>query len=279
VATIAQALAATRRVVSSAEARLLLAHVTQQPPVWLLTHDDHSLPPAQAEQFEALLNRRMAGEPVAYLLGYREFYGRRFSVSPDVLIPRPETELLVDVSLQTLIAKVGAGGTAQVLDLGTGSGCIALSIALEQPAACVTGIDASAQALAIASGNAQTLQATVTWVESDWFAALGTRRFDLIVSNPPYIAERDPHLDQGDLRHEPAAALTSGGDGLTAIRTIIKAAPRHLQTDGVLWLEHGYDQAAAVRELLLQRGFAEVVSQRDLAGIERISGGRWSGKS
>lgn len=273
--TIAQVLAAARRDLPSAEARLLLAHVIQQAQVWLLTHDDHTLTPVQVENFSSLVNRRVTGEPIAYLLGYREFYGQCFSVSPGVLIPRPETELLVDAGLQALTTKVGAGGTAQVLDLGTGSGCIAISIALAQPAAKVTGIDVSTQALAIAGRNAQALNATVTWIESNWFAALSTQRFDLIVSNPPYIADHDPHLDQGDLRHEPAAALASGGDGLMAIRHIIAAAPPHLAPGGALWLEHGYDQAAAVRDLLLQHGFAEVSSRRDLAGIERIGGGIW----
>ena len=288
-------LATARREVPLAEARLLLAHVTQQQPVWLLTHDECALTPVQTEHYFSLIGRRVAGEPMAYLLGYREFYGRCFSVATGVLIPRPETELLVDVAIQTLATKVGAdeptkqqggrakdarikvadGGTAQVLDLGTGSGCIAISIALELPAANVTGIDASAQALAIAGHNAHALHATVTLLESDWFAALGTQRFDLIVSNPPYIAERDPHLEQGDLRHEPATALASGHDGLTAIRRIVAVAPQHLLPGAALWLEHGYDQGDAVRELLRQRGFTKVASQRDLANIERISGGVW----
>lgn len=277
--SIALTLAAARRELPVAEARLLLAHLLQQTPVWLLTHDDYILTPVQAAQFSALLKRRVAGEPLAYLLGYREFYGRRFSVSPAVLIPRPETELLVDVAIQTIATKVGDGGTAYALDLGTGSGCVAISIALGQAAARVTGIDASVQALAIAHQNAQTMKARVTWLESDWFSALTTQRYDLIVSNPPYIAERDPHLDQGDLRHEPVSALASGHDGLTAIRKIIDTAPQHLQANGALWLEHGYDQAAAVRELLVQRGFDEVASRRDLAGIERISGGVWSAQA
>lgn len=271
-ATIAEAFAATRGMLPTSEARLLLAHVMGKPAAWLLAHDEQTLPAETLAAFQALLQRRAAGEPVAYLLGRREFYGRDFSVSPAVLIPRPETEFLVEFALK----KVGAGDTATILDLGAGSGCIAITLALECPGAQVTAIDASPAALAVAQENARRLapQATVRFLASDWFSALAGERFDLIVSNPPYIAAADPHLAQGDLRHEPRTALASGADGLDAIANIIALAPEHLTPGGGLWLEHGYDQAAAVRALLAAAGFTAIEQHRDLAGIVRISGGR-----
>lgn len=271
-ATIAEAFAAARGMLPASEARLLLAHVMGKPAAWLLAHDEQTLPAETLAAFQALLQRRVAGEPVAYLLGRREFYGRDFSVSPAVLIPRPETELLVEFALR----KVGAGNTATILDLGAGSGCIAITLALECPGAQVTAIDASPAALAVAQENARRLapQATVRFLASDWFSALAGERFDLIVSNPPYIAAADPHLAQGDLRHEPRTALASGADGLDAIANIIALAPEHLTPGGRLWLEHGYDQAAAVRALLAAAGLTAIEQHRDLAGIVRISGGR-----
>lgn len=274
--TVAQALTAARGKLAAAEARMLLGHVLQRPAVWLVAHDDAELEEEQLVLFSSLCARRRGGEPIAYLIGQREFYGREFQVAPGVLIPRPETELLVDLAL----TKVGAGGTAtqppRILDLGTGSGCIAISIALECPKCEVVAIDASSAALAIAKTNATRLGANVCFRNGDWFsplAALVSERFDLIVSNPPYIAAADPHLAQGDLVHEPPTALASGADGLDAIRTIIAEAPGFLHPGGSLWLEHGYDQAEAVKELLLAAGFMAIEPHTDLAGIIRITGG------
>jgi release factor glutamine methyltransferase len=271
--TIAQALQSARGELVASEARLLLGHVVQRAAVWLLTHDDVELDEERRAQFAALCARRRGGEPIAYLIGTREFYGREFRVAPGVLIPRPETELLVDIALE----KVGSGGTAverhRALDLGTGSGCIAISIALGCPHCDVVAVDASAEALNIARANAHHLNVNVRFLASDWFTALEGERFTLIISNPPYIGAADPHLAQGDLVHEPAAALASGCDGLDAIRHIIANATRFLQSGGSLWLEHGYDQAVAVRELLLAAGFTAIEQHQDLAGIVRVSGG------
>lgn len=277
--TIAAALAAAREKLPGMEARLLLGHVLQQPPVWLLAHDDGVLDETAVHAFNALVARRHAGEPVAYLLGRREFFGRDFVTAPGVLIPRPETELLVDIALK----KLGVGDTAteaetarnapQVLDLGTGTGCIAITLALECPQVRVTAVDASAAALAIAKENAQQLNAKVRFLQGDWYADIKGEMFELIVSNPPYIAVADTHLAQGDLRFEPPAALASGADGLDAIRHIIAAAPAYLSPQGQLWLEHGYDQAEAVRALLIAAGFIAIEQHRDLAGIVRVSGG------
>lgn len=266
-----EALAAARSKLPAAEARLLLGHVLDKPAVWLIAHDDEVLDEDALLRFASLVARRAGGEPAAYLLGRREFRGREFLVSPDVLIPRPETELLVDIALA---AGVGAGDTPRVLDLGTGSGCIAITLALELPRARVSALDASAGALAVARRNAERHGATLRLLQSDWFAALGDERFDLIVANPPYIAEADPHLRAGDLRHEPSAALASGVDGLDAIRRIVAAAPAHLAAGGQLWLEHGYDQAVAVRGLLVAACLTDIEQHRDLAGIVRVSGGR-----
>lgn len=277
--TIAAALAAAREKLPGSEARLLLGHVLLQPPVWLLTHDDAMLDAATLDAFDALVMRRAAGEPVAYLLGHREFFGRDFVTRPGVLIPRPETELLVDLALKKLGTPRGlpagrAGETPHVLDLGTGSGCLAITLALECPLAQVTALDVSSEALAIAAENARRLTANVRFLRSDWYAAVRGEVFDIIISNPPYIAVADAHLTQGDLRFEPPAALASGADGLDAIRHIITTAPAYLSAHGELWLEHGYDQAEAVRELLIAAGFVAIEQHRDLAGIVRVSGGR-----
>lgn len=276
---IAAALVDARKKLPASEARLLLGHVLQKPSAWLLAHDDAALDAAALHAFNALVARREAGEPIAYLLGHREFFGRDFVTEPGVLIPRPETELLVDIALK----KLGVGDAAaktetarnapQILDLGTGTGCIAITLALECPQARVTAVDASAAALAIAKENAQQLNATVRFLQSDWCASVAGETFDLIVSNPPYIAAADAHLTQGDLRFEPPAALASGVDGLDAIRHIIATATAHLSPQGQLWLEHGYDQAEAVRNLLVAAGFVAIEQHRDLAGIVRVSGG------
>ena len=275
--TVAAALAAARAKLPASEARLLLGHVLGRPPAWLIAHDDEVLDEAALLRFASLVARRNGGEPVAYLVGHREFYGREFAVSPEVLIPRPETEMLVDIALAQ---EVGAGGTAtgaaRILDLGTGSGCIAITLALEIPSAQVSAVDAYDAALRTARKNAERLKASLRLLQSDWFSALAGERFDLIVANPPYIAATDPHLAAGDLRHEPVTALASGDDGLDAIRRIVADAPEHLVPGGQLWLEHGYDQAAAVRELFAGAGWTDIAQHRDLAGIVRVTGGRVS---
>ena len=251
------------------EARLLARHVLGCTAAWLEAHRDDRLNDVQADQFSELVARRAGGEPIAYLLGYREFYGRDFAVSPAVLIPRPETELLVDLA-KAAVANVAA---PRILDLGTGSGCVAITLALEISAATVTAVDVSPAALIMARSNAQRLGARVRFVESDWFAALGDERFDLIVGNPPYIAEGDLHLSEGDLRFEPETALHCGVDGLGAISRIVAEAPRHLVQGGRLYFEHGYDQAKAVADLLSAAGYVSLEQHRDLAGIVRVSGG------
>lgn len=270
--TVADALAAARAKLPASEVRLLLGHVMARPAAWLIAHDDHELDEDQLLAFASLVARSAGGEPVAYLLGFREFFGREFAVSSGVLIPRPETELLVEIAL----ARVGADATARILDLGTGSGCLAITLALEIPQAQVTALDASAAALDVARDNAQRLGARLRLLQSDWYSALAGERFDLIVANPPYIPDADPHLAEGDLRHEPRGALASGSDGLDAIRRIVTDAAEHLAPGGQLWLEHGYDQAAAVRELFAAAGFVGIEQIPDLAGILRVTGG-WPG--
>jgi release factor glutamine methyltransferase len=267
--TVRAALARAREQVPAAEARLLLQQVLGWTPAQVAAHPERVLEGADTARFDQLVARRAGGEPVAYLLGRREFYGREFAVSPSVLIPRPETELLVELGL----IKLRGVAAPRILDLGTGSGCVALSLALEIPDAQVTAADVSPAALAVARGNAERMGAVVQFLESDWFAALGGR-FDLIVANPPYVAEGDPHLAVGDLRFEPAKALACGVDGLGAIRTIVATAPAHLAPGGWLLLEHGYDQAQQVRTLLEAAGFADIEQHRDLADLPRTSGGR-----
>ncbi|WP_321905547.1 peptide chain release factor N(5)-glutamine methyltransferase [Paraburkholderia tropica] len=260
------------------EARILLMHVLGWRRTQLITRGDEALDAAPVAAFRALEARRVAGEPIAQLVGAREFFGLDFDVTPDVLIPRPETELLVETALAAL------EGIAQprVLDLGTGSGAIAVAIASARPDARVWAVDRSEAALAVAARNAANLLdahrpgGALSFVAGSWYDTLDAAlRFEVIVSNPPYIANGDPHLDQGDLRFEPRGALTDEADGLTCLRAIVDGAPARLVAGGVLWMEHGYDQAAAVRALLDARGFAEVRSEQDLAGIERISGGRF----
>ena len=266
--TVGAALAAARARLPASEARLLLGHVLDKPTSWLIAHEDEVLDENAMLNFASLAARRAGGEPVAYLVGRREFFGRDFSVSPAVLIPRPETELLIELAITAL----GPGSTARILDLGTGSGCIAVTLALELPQARVSAVDHSAAALAVARENAQRHGARLNLLQSDWCAALTGERFDLIVANPPYIAAADPHLDAGDLRHEPQAALASGGDGLDAIRRIVAEAPAFLEHGGRILLEHGYDQAPAVRNLLAAADLTDIEQHRDLAGITRVSG-------
>lgn len=268
--TVAAALAAARAKLPASEARLLLGHVLERSAAWLVAHDDEALDEDALLAFASLVVRRAGGEPVAYLLGYREFFGRRFAVGPAVLIPRPETELLVELAL----ARVGAGSTATILDLGTGSGCIAITLALELPRARVTAVDSSSAALEVAAENALALGASLRLVQGDWFAGLAGERFDLIVSNPPYVAAADPHLAGGDLRHEPLQALASGSDGLDAIRLITSRARRHLLPSGSLLIEHGYDQADEVRRLMDRAGFSDITAHPDLAGVLRVTAGK-----
>lgn len=266
-------LQAASKLIGRLEARLLLQDVTGLTATRLAAHPEYPVENTARAHYLDLVARRERGEPLAYLLGRREFYGRDFHVAPGVLIPRPETELLVETGLKKIANQV----QPDVLDLGCGSGCIAISLALERPDAAVTAIDASPAALAIARKNARRLDASVDLIESDWFAALNPqKKFKLIVSNPPYIACADPHLVQGDLRYEPETALASGNDGLDALRHLIRTAPRHLQAGGWLLVEHGYDQADAVRELLESAGFFAIEQHADLAGILRVSGGCYS---
>ncbi|MBA5604919.1 peptide chain release factor N(5)-glutamine methyltransferase [Duganella sp. FT3S] len=248
--------------------RILLCHALGLSRVSLITQSERALTPDEAQRLATLVQRRLAGEPVAYLTGQREFFGLPFEVSPAVLIPRPETELLVELALERLPPQ------GSVLDMGTGSGAIAVALAHSRPDAAVTALDVSADALAVARRNASTNGARVTFLQSDWFGALAHERYDLIVSNPPYIASGDRHLDEGDLRFEPAGALTDHADGLSALRTIVAGAARHLAPQGWLLMEHGYDQSAAVQQLLRAQGYTEVQSWADLAGIARVTGGR-----
>lgn len=256
--------------IDAAEARMLLAFVTGLARTKLIAHPEAHLSEAHAAAYAGLVARRKGGEPVAYLLGERDFHELTLRVTPDVLIPRPETELLVDFAQETL----PRGGS--VLDLGTGSGAIALAIRRQHPEARVVAVDRSAAALAVAQANASRLALEVEFLEGDWFAPVNGQRFDLVVSNPPYVALGDRHLAEGDVRFEPQMALVSGVDGLDAIRVIAAAAPAHLQRGGWIAIEHGQGQDAAMRELLSAAGLGSVSSRPDLAGIARISFGQYN---
>lgn len=261
----------TRPLLASGEAELLLAHAAGQSRTWLFTHGDAELDADAQARFDALLARRRQGEPVAYLTGRRGFWRFDLQVSPATLVPRAETELLVELAL----SRLPSDRALRVADLGTGSGAIALALAFERPMAHVVATDASTDALAVARANAAELQlGNIDFRHGSWFEPLQGERFDLIASNPPYIAVGDAHLDEGDLPHEPAMALSSGADGLDAIRTIVAAAPAHLQPGGWLLLEHGWDQGPAVRDLLTAAGFTEVFTERDLELRDRVSAGR-----
>jgi release factor glutamine methyltransferase len=251
------------------DAQLLLVRVLGSSRSWLLAHDQAALSATQAAQWQAWLARRAAGEPLAYVFGEKEFHGLMLEVDPAVLVPRPDTELLVDWALERLAA--ASGPTPRVVDLGTGSGAIALAVKHRHPAADMTATDASPAALAVARRNADRLGLDVALHEGSWWEALGTECFDLALGNPPYIAGSDPHL--AALRHEPLGALTPGGDGLAALREIIAGAPAHLESGGWLIVEHGYDQAEVVRALLQQHGFVDVQTRIDLGGQPRCSGG------
>jgi release factor glutamine methyltransferase len=257
------------------DAQLLLLHALGRPEhdrAWLLVHDNDELGTEARAAFEAAVQRRLDGEPVAYLTGHKEFFGLDLLVDRRVLVPRPDTETLVEWAL-ALLPPPGTdeGQPTRVIDLGTGSGAIALALKHSRPDIDVSAVDASADALAVARANAQRLQLAIDFQQGSWLSPV-TGQFALIVSNPPYIAAQDPHLPA--LRHEPLQALTSGADGLDDIRVIIRQALPHLQPGGWLLLEHGWDQAVPVRRLLAQAGLTEVQSRMDLSGIERCSGGR-----
>lgn len=264
--TVAEALGEARAAMPLREARLLLCHVLGVALAALEAHPEGKVSPQETADFRALAARRAAGEPIAYLMGRREFYGLDFQVTPAVLIPREETELLVDIAVEQPVQRI--------LDLGTGSGCLAIAVAKQLPQAEVTAVDVSAAALAVARGNAARHGVTVRFLQGDWFAPVEGERFDLILANPPYVAAADPHLAQGDVRFEPRGALAAGPDGLDEIRRIVATAPAHLAPGGRLYLEHGYDQARAVAALLDAAGFVAIAQRRDLAGILRVSGGR-----
>jgi release factor glutamine methyltransferase len=267
--TIAAALAAYP--LPRLESRLLLMHVEPElTHARIVAYPERALAPEAYARFCALAQRRVAGEPLAYLLGMREFFGRPFTVTPAVLIPRPETEHLVEAAL----ARQGLAA-ADVLDLGCGSGAIAVTLALEAPQWRVSAVDVSPEALAVARDNAQRLAAKVQFMQGSWYAPLAAdRRFNLIVSNPPYISAADRHLNQGDVRFEPRLALTDEGDGLACLRAITAGAPARLTPGGWLMVEHGYDQGDAVRALFLAQGLAEVATLPDLAGLDRVTLGR-----
>ena len=256
------------------EAELLLVRALNTTRARLIANPELAAEAQVNTTYAAWLKRRLAGEPIAYILGEREFYGHVFAVTPEVLIPRPETELLVDMALE----RIQPDADVSVLDLGTGSGAIAIAIALQRPHIRVVAADASAACLRVAKLNCERLLGNserMSFVQSDWFDALAETRFELIVSNPPYVAQGDTHLSQGDIRFEPRHALVGGPRGLDALQRITSRAPRHLATGGWLLCEHGYDQAQAVRQMLTDAGLSDVVSERDLAGVLRVSGGRW----
>ena len=246
----------------------LFTHATGLTRAWLIAHDRNEISPEHLANLQALIARRQAGEPVAYIVGYREFYGRDFAVNPAVLIPRPDTELLVELALAR------APQNARVIDLGTGSGCIPVTLKLERPDLELSALDLSPAALETARSNAERLGAAVRFLQSDWLAAVSNESFDLIVSNPPYIHRDDAHLAKGDLRFEPRSALTDEEDGLAHLRHIVSTARAQLTPGGWLLLEHGWDQGADCRALLKQAGYANVTTWQDLGGNDRVSGGQ-----
>lgn len=274
--TIAQALnEVAKRLANHDSARLdaevLLGHVLGRSRVHLYTWPEQALTGDEAERFDVLIRRRAAGEPVAYLTGHREFWDLELRVTPDTLIPRPETELLVEAALD----HIPADAEWNLADLGTGSGAVALALARERPKCSLVAVEQSAPALAVARTNAgRTGLASVRWLAGSWFEPLGTARFQVIVSNPPYVREGDPHLIEGDVRFEPHSALTSGADGLDAVRQLVFGAPPHLEAAGWLLMEHGFNQGDAVRRLFHEAGYVNIFTKRDLGKLERISGGQ-----
>lgn len=273
--TISQALTAACNDIDRIDARLLLQHVLDVSHAFLLTYPDQVLTSQQIQEFFCLVKRRIDGTPIAYLTGDKAFYDLTFKVTEAVLIPRPETELLMEWALRL----IPVDQPCKVLDLGTGSGAIAITIAKHRPQSRVTAVDLSADAIAVSRLNAKNLQvANLRFITGSWFDELSGERFDLILSNPPYVAETDPHLQQGDLRFEPQIALSAGVEGLSCIRHIIDAAPKYLMSNGWLLLEHGYDQAVECRKLLEKIDFRNICCYPDLAGIMRITGGQRVGE-
>jgi len=255
---------------ASFEANLLCQQGLNVNRAWLISHESDTLEACQQAAFEALVQRRLNGEPIAYIFGSREFYGLQLKTTSATLIPRPDTETLVEAALERIPLHL----TLDMLDLGTGTGAVALAVAQHRPHCEVTAIDASSNALSVALENAQALKLNnVRLLESNWFSSLTGEKFDVIVSNPPYIAQDDEHLQKGDLRFEPLSALASGKDGLDDIRKIIQDAPHYLHSNGWLMLEHGYDQAKAVAALLNERGFSKIAHAKDIAGTLRVTFG------
>lgn len=257
------------------DARVLLRAVLQVSDAHIAAHPEQLLTESQRQQYRELVERRRAGEPVAYLTGEREFYSLAFKVSPAVLIPRPETELLVELALE----RSPNGEPFRVLDLATGSGCVAVAVAIHRTLAKVTATDVSSAALAVARDNAARHGTAIEVVESDWFERLEDRRFDVIVANPPYVAANDRRVTEGDARYEPRHALVAGATGYECIETILTQSPRHLAPGGWLVFEHGHDQALRCRKLLESAGYTSIFSNRDLSGLERVSGGRFDSGS
>ena len=269
--TTGDALKAAEQHIDALDARVLMCHVIGRNTAYLIAHPEVQLMPGERVAYYVLVERRAKGEPVAYLTGEREFYGRPFKVSPAVLIPRSETELLVDLALE----RIPQDGAARVIDLGTGSGCVAISLASERLHAKFLALDQSVEALAVARRNAVNAQiGNVAFLQSDWFSALRNEHFDVIVANPPYVAQGDKHLTEGDVRFEPRIALDGGADGLDAIRHIVKHAKKHLGPGGWLLFEHGHDQGERARLQLHAEGYTEIFTAHDLAGIDRVSAGR-----
>lgn len=279
VKTIGDALRVAQSKIDRIDAQMLIAHALHLSRASVIANADRALTPEQALMLELQIAARERGVPVAQIIGAREFYGRTFQINEHVLIPRPETEILIEQALAPVSKqkwlKTPVNRRLSILDLGTGSGAIAITLALELPHASVTAVDRSPHALALARANATKLGANVAFLESDWFQAVAGKQFDLIVSNPPYIAREDKHLHEGDLRFEPRMALTDeSDDGLASIRLIVANAPLHLQEGGWLMFEHGYDQGAAARELLTLRDFTNISTINDLAAIPRITMGQ-----
>lgn len=269
---------ARRQGLDRLDAQLLLAHHLGRSRAWVMAHGEALLAPHQAEALSRQFTQRAGGVPLAYLLGEREFHGLRLVITPAVLVPRPDTETLVAWAIDVLNGPLATRATPRVLDLGTGSGAIALAIRQACPRAEVSAVDRSAEALAVAQANGERLQLPVRWLQGDWFAAVGAEeRFDLVVSNPPYIDAADPHLPA--LHAEPREALTPGPDGLADLRAIVRAAPDHLIPGGALLLEHGHEQAAAVREGLMDAGFRDIATRVDLGSRDRCSGGFHPGRA
>lgn len=255
------------------DVELLLCSVLQKDRSFLRAWPEHELAQKQYDSFQKLLKKRLQGEPIAHILGEREFWSLTLNVTTDTLIPRPDTERLVELALEMIPTRA----QWKILDLGTGTGAIALSLAKEKPTCIITATDQSIAALYVAKQNADKNKiSNIEFVQSNWFAELGNQQFDMIVTNPPYICDNDPHLKQGDVRFEPLSALTSGADGLDDIRTIIKESKKYLTENGILLIEHGYDQAEAVCELLNQANFINVANFKDYGGNPRVSTGSLS---